>query len=260
MSSYQLQTARTAKQQEPSVFKPSTTEPSPLENREPADMFADPLTLPPGIEALRSSLTRAVDIPGFNAQRKRAFLPHRRIDQSKSSEEPEFSPVEFEYTTMGLSGSVSSVTLRSAGTQPASNVVNSFLSPIGNTTSSNAREIVLLGMAYALAGKDADEGLSNARAAALSGNLRLAYRNLYRGLDSLLKVGNWQRVGAELNEICSSRYPVTFGIGAMRFLSSAADRIPNWSDVLYKLIVTARQQNQNVPRLFRGLLEIDGAT
>jgi hypothetical protein len=84
----------------------------------------------------------------------------------------------------------------------------------------------------ALASKEADDLLASARAAARSNDMRTAYDKLFRGLDIVLRIAKWQQVSLELEEMSSEQYPVAFGIGAVRFASDAASRIPNWNLIL----------------------------
>ena len=105
----------------------------------------------------------------------------------------------------------------------------------------------------------ADSWLKKARAVAETGNLRAAYHSVYRGLDILLKDANWAQVAAELEEICSGQYPVAFAVGAVRFVSSAAERIPHWKAILRKLEEATRREKKDVRRALRGLVEGNAA-
>jgi len=108
--------------------------------------------------------------------------------------------------------------------------------------------------------READQLLTSARKHATLGDLRLAYRDALRGLDILLRCASWWRVGIELEEMSSSKYPASFGIGAMRFASGAAKSIPNWTSILRALAATAQAQNLNVRKAMRGLIETDGTS
>lgn len=104
--------------------------------------------------------------------------------------------------------------------------------------------------------RKAGEWLASARAAALGGEIRIAYRNVLRGLDVLLRNAKWTQVSDELEEMCSAKYPAEFGIGAIRFVSDAAERIPRWNLILGKARDTAAVQKKDVRIAMRGLIEI----
>lgn len=89
---------------------------------------------------------------------------------------------------------------------------------------------------------------------ASSGNLRRAYATLYRGLDSLFLKADWREVAAVLDAVCSEQYPADFGIGAMRFASDAADRVPGWQTILTKLKLNAEREGLDAEEVLRGLL------
>lgn len=104
-----------------------------------------------------------------------------------------------------------------------------------------------------------DAWLNDARQAAKNGNLRAAYHNVYRGFDLLLKNAEWSQIAKELNEVCSDEYPVAFGIGATRFVSSAAQKIPGWTLIIEKLKKIAQAQRKDVQYALRGLITVDAA-
>jgi hypothetical protein len=106
--------------------------------------------------------------------------------------------------------------------------------------------------------QQAADCIEKARLAALNNDLRLAYHWVYRGLDQLFLIARWGEVGLVLREICSPRYPAAFGIGAMRFSSDAANRIPGWSEILEELVNTARRQGVDTKKAMRGLVKLDG--
>jgi hypothetical protein len=149
--------------------------------------------------------------------------------------------------------------LRSAVTEPSSNTVASLLSPKQTSTAAIADVVVFLGHSNAMVAKEADEWMTKARDAARVGNLRIAYHGVYRGLDVLMKNAKWERVSAELEEICSDTYPVAFGIGALRFSSNAAERIPKWNLILESFLQAAKKKDVDVRTTFRGLVEANGA-
>lgn len=64
---------------------------------------------------------------------------------------------------------------------------------------------------------------------------RSFYWAVFRKLDNLMLHGQWDKVSCDLAEYCSDRYPVEYGIGAMRFVSDAADRIPQYNSLLNSL-------------------------
>ncbi len=106
----------------------------------------------------------------------------------------------------------------------------------------------------ALLSKEASTLLVGARAAALAGDMRPAYEKVFRGLDILLRSAQWTQLGSQLEQMSSDDYPAPFAIGAARFASDAASRIPNWSAILGKLAETARKQKLDVTIAMRGLL------
>ena len=115
------------------------------------------------------------------------------------------------------------------------------------------RYVVATGI-RALASKEAGDLLASARSAARANDMRLAYEKVFRGLNILLRGAQWTRIGSELEEMSSEGYPATFGIGAARFASDVAPRIPNWSAILKKLVESARKQKLDVTKSMRGLL------
>jgi hypothetical protein len=75
----------------------------------------------------------------------------------------------------------------------------------------------------------------------------------------LMKNARWERVSTELEEISSDSYPVAFGIGAMRFASKAAERIPNWDVILKNLVQAAKRNKVDIRTAFRGLVATNAA-
>jgi hypothetical protein len=113
--------------------------------------------------------------------------------------------------------------------------------------------IVAVGV-QALALKQANDLLASAREAARANDMRTAYGKVFRGLDILLRSAQWKHIGSELEEMSSELYPAEFGIGAVRFASDAASRIPRWNLILNRLTTTAKKQNVDVAKAMRGLL------
>ena len=109
-----------------------------------------------------------------------------------------------------------------------------------------------------LATRQAITNIERARDAAVAGDLRVAYRRVYQGLDELFRRGRWKLVSDELIEICKDKYPATFGIGAIRFSSDASSYIPNWDIIVNSLKTSAGDQGMDVERAMRGLLNNDG--
>jgi hypothetical protein len=261
VSRYQIRTARTAKLPPFVPFGAYSEQTWKLDDIPPyltGDVSNETWVVPRGLsEALPANMPLAVIIPDS--------YPHpaneRPASQVTLFKVPHHGAVEFRNKTTSSSqaGSVSTVTLHSSMTDPGANTVQSFVSSIEDSTTAAASLVIVLGVAHALVAKQADEWLAKARAAARVGDLRAAYHGVYRGLDVLLKSAKWHRVSAELEEICSDQYPVTFGIGAMRFVSGAAERIPNWNTILERLRETARRQNADVRKAFRGLVEANAA-
>ena len=264
VSAYQIQTARTAKLPPFVSFGTYLEQEQKPGNNPPyliGDVSNETWIVPRGLsEALPADMPAAVTIPGPYPQTPTA-APARAARQLSFFKVPHHAPVEFRNRITGSSqaGSVSTVTLRSSATEPAANTVQSFFSSIDDSTTSVVGLIIVLGVAHALATKQADDWLAKARAAVRTGDLRAAYHAVYRGLDVLLKSAQWHRVSAELEEICSDQYPVAFGIGAIRFVSSAAERIPNWNAILRSLKKTAQREKRDVSKAFRGLTEVNGA-
>lgn len=98
------------------------------------------------------------------------------------------------------------------------------------------------------------EQLKRGRMAAKTGDMRLAYREAYRGLDVLFRCRRWTLAHAQLREACSDSYPAHFGIGLLRFSSEAAALIPAWSDLVELLSASARRQGMNTARALRGIV------
>jgi hypothetical protein len=159
-----------------------------------------------------------------------------------------------------LASPLSTIAVRSAETRPAIERITSEAWTARNWSDTIFAEWIVAIGDDGLASDKAKEQLSMARAAACANEMRLAYRHLYRGLDFLLRRGKWRRVSTELEEVCSQQYPAAFGIGAMRFSSEAAQRIPRWNAILKKLAETARLQGIDVRKAMRGLVETNGAT
>lgn len=101
--------------------------------------------------------------------------------------------------------------------------------------------------------------LASATADAQVGNLRAAYRSIFRGLDQLFLTANWSEVTAVLEEICSERYPTDLGIGIMRFASDAAPHIQKWNSILAKLKEMIDKNGGDAAKLLRGLIRDDAA-
>jgi hypothetical protein len=154
----------------------------------------------------------------------------------------------------GPTGSVNVLSMGSA-TDPAANTVELVVSTVDASTASRAREL----SSNVLSLQRAIDYLAKAKAAARSPELRAAYHSLFRGLDILLNTGRWDRVSSELRDLCANQYPISFAIGALRFCSSASSQIPGWEVILQQAIKTARQQNVDVSRAMRGLLESNAA-
>jgi hypothetical protein len=159
-------------------------------------------------------------------------------------------------TASAPAGSANTFTIHSSSTQPTVNTV--FVSSVEDPTTSNIDLIVELALNAAVL-KQAEDWFAKARQAARAGNLRTAYHGVYRAFDLLLRSAKWDQVSAELEEICSDKYPIAFGIGAMRFVSSAAESIPNWNFILRRFMGLAQHQNVDVRKAFRGLPEANGA-
>jgi hypothetical protein len=95
--------------------------------------------------------------------------------------------------------------------------------------------------------------LLNAQRAAKAGNIRLAYREVFRLLDQLFLDGRWDTVGAVLRALCSKQYPITVGLGAVRFSSSAAQRISGWKSLIQILRKRATDEGMDADVALRGL-------
>lgn len=152
------------------------------------------------------------------------------------------------------------LTYRTPRTSPHVTVIRPKTRVEGETPASTGRPVTealaLLLDAWAI--KRAKESLRRAREAATAGDLRSAYRNVYHGLDELFRRGKWEAVSTELAELCSPKYPATFGIGAMRFSSDAARHIRGWAANLSTLAKTADTQGIDVARAMRGLSQNNG--
>src|SRR5882672_9221984 len=96
--------------------------------------------------------------------------------------------------------------------------------------------------------------LANARAAALTNDLRMAYHHAYRAMQELLHSAQWQRASDELDEMCSTKYPVEFGLGVIRFSHGGSSRIPKWDLIIDKLKETVIAQGKDAKILMRGLI------
>jgi hypothetical protein len=155
--------------------------------------------------------------------------------------------------------STSPIQTASAATKPSAKPQTTFLLPVQNSTNQFLETLGAIETAAVKA--EANQWLTKARVAVLEArDLRAAYHGVFRGLDILLRSARWQQVSVELEEICSERYPVEFGIGAMRFVSSASARIPKWNFILEKLANSAKGQGTDVQRAMRGLVEKNGPT
>ena len=151
------------------------------------------------------------------------------------------------------------ITSQSSATQPPVGPNITVSSEDQYRTGLSAPFIIAIGI-RALASKEADDLLVGARSAARANDMRAAYEKAFRGLDIILRSAEWNKVSSELEEICSDNYPAAFGIGAVRFASGAASRIPNWDLIIKRLIQTARQQKVDVSRAMRGLLGAHGVS
>jgi len=105
-----------------------------------------------------------------------------------------------------------------------------------------------------------DAQVEAARHAARTGDLRLAYHHAYRALDLLLKNAMWNEIAIILDEICSDKYPVDFGIGILRFVSSASRHIPRWEHILQQAVRLAKAERRDAKRAMRGLVGINEAS
>lgn len=143
---------------------------------------------------------------------------------------------------------------QSSTTEPSANTAKPILSSSQSSTNTMLKALIVSSFADALAKKQAVAFLAAARAAARAGNMREAYHSVYRGLDALFRRAQWNEVTIELEEICSSRYPAMFAIGAMRFASPAAKHISDWDNILRKLTDTAQRQKIDVGKAMRGLV------
>lgn len=102
----------------------------------------------------------------------------------------------------------------------------------------------------------ANDHLVTARRCAVDDNLRDAYHHVYRGLDIYLRLAEWNKVSSELKEITSDKYPVAFGMGALRFSAGSRNNIPDWKEIIEKFVVTIINQNKSYgdpSKLLRGL-------
>lgn len=263
-SKYQVQTARTARFPPFSVFdnhserewQPATYVPTANQYSNATGIVPHPTSNAPLTE-----LVLAINIPDSYPRIPSIILvnPARRsptlfkVPHHGSARYHEVIPLRYEMLNLNR------LALRSAVTEPSSNTITSLVSTDQNSTAAIAGSIVGLGLSNAIVAKEADEWLTKARVAARAGDLRTAYHGVYRGLDVLMKTAKWERVSAELEEIGSDSYQVAFGIGAMRFASRAAERIPKWNVILMNLVQTAQRRKVDIRTAFRGLIKTNGA-
>jgi len=127
-------------------------------------------------------------------------------------------------------------------------------SKVDDSTASKFLKFTLAVGKKALECEYAKQKLKAARMSARDGEMRIAYENAFRGLDLLLRNGEWNETSKELQEMCRGQYPAVFAIGAMRFASDASKRIPRWDNILESLNATAQDQKVDVKRAMRGLV------
>jgi hypothetical protein len=149
---------------------------------------------------------------------------------------------------------VLALSFSSSATQPMTHMSKSFISPTDISTETFFAGLLLdIGNTELSVIRDSQKWLVEARAAARNGEMRSAYRGVFRGLDILLTNAKWQQVCSELSEICSDKYPSEFGIGALRFVSGASDRIPNWNLIVHQLENIIEKRGGDVKKTMRGL-------
>jgi hypothetical protein len=260
-TAYHVQTARTAKL--PPVWSDyAFQQNAPLVPYREANLYstAQDLTWAAASNAAPNELLLAIKIPDSYPQLPPTLDYLSRPEQAfvKTPHHGRLGSKEL-ITRIYETAFCSKLALRSAATEPSSNTVTTLLSPKENSTAALPASVIILAIADAFVANEADNWLSKARAAARAGDLRSAYRNVYRGLDVLMKRAKWNEVSSVLEELSSITYPTAFGIGAMRFASSAAQQVPNWNAILNKLIETARRQKVDIQKSFRGLIETNGA-
>lgn len=101
---------------------------------------------------------------------------------------------------------------------------------------------------------DVQNVLSKAHVAARTGNIRLVYRETFRLLERQFVNARWDVAGDILKILCSSQFPVTVGLGAARFSSSAATKIPGWHKLIATLQMRSAGDGLDPSAALRGLI------
>lgn len=100
---------------------------------------------------------------------------------------------------------------------------------------------------------DLAELLSKVRAASAANNLRQAYREIFRMLNRLFAQGDWGLAAAVLRVLCAQPYPVSIGVGAVRFSSSVARHLSKWRDLIKQLERRIVAEGKDPSEVLRGL-------
>lgn len=105
-----------------------------------------------------------------------------------------------------------------------------------------------------LTGKtDVGQALNSIFVSSRQGDLRSTYKESFRLLNDLFATGRLGEGQTALQILCSTQFPIGVGVGALRFTSSAANRIPAWSGLVAELKRRARKEGLDPSEALRGL-------
>jgi hypothetical protein len=106
----------------------------------------------------------------------------------------------------------------------------------------------------ALSDDEMGVALATIAAADAVGDLRRAFRSVFQALDRQMLEGQWAQLQKLLRTLLSKPYSTDVGVGALRFCSSARERIATWSDLINLARLRCEKDEADYKLVLRGLL------